>query len=99
MPARRKARSLTGKPAGSIRCASMPKQAASRRMVPVFWGMSGSNRAIGMMVGREAREAAFQRSAATAGCPSSPWSKPLETASLPGLRSGGKGDVVFRLSP
>ena len=42
MPARRKARSVTGKPAGSMICASSPKQAQSRRIVPVFWGMSGS---------------------------------------------------------
>ena len=42
MPARRKARSEVGKPAGSMMCASTPRQAASRRIVPVFWGMSGS---------------------------------------------------------
>ena len=36
----------SGKPAGSMMCASMPRQAARRRMVPVFWGISGSNSAM-----------------------------------------------------
>src|SRR5262249_14163891 len=46
MPARRNARSLTGNPAGSMRWQSSPRQAARRRIVPVFWGISGSNSAI-----------------------------------------------------
>src|SRR5262245_28306995 len=48
MPARRNVRSEVGKPAGSMMCASMPKQAERRRIVPVFWAISGSNRAIRM---------------------------------------------------
>src|SRR5690348_8281522 len=51
MPARRKARSDRGKLAGAMRCASMPRQAASRRIVPVFWGMSGWYRAMRMADG------------------------------------------------
>src|SRR5262245_63409316 len=48
MPARRNARSLMAKPAGSMMCVSRPRQAARRRIVPVFWGMSGSNSAMRM---------------------------------------------------
>src|SRR5581483_5733748 len=46
MPARRKARSETGKPAGSMICASIPRQAQSRRIVPQFCGISGWKRAM-----------------------------------------------------
>ena len=41
-PARLSARSVMSKPVGPITSTGTPRQAASRRMVPVFWGMSGS---------------------------------------------------------
>src|SRR4051794_29864622 len=46
MPARRKCRSDTGNPAGSMIWASTLRQAQSRRIVPVFCGMSGWKSAI-----------------------------------------------------
>jgi hypothetical protein len=42
MPERRKWRSETGKPAGSIIAAPTPKHAQVRNIAPVFWAMSGS---------------------------------------------------------
>src|SRR5882762_4945020 len=46
MPARRKWRSEIGKPAGSIMWAAAPRHAHRRRIVPVFWGISGWKRAM-----------------------------------------------------
>src|SRR6266567_3512951 len=59
MPARRNARSEVGKPAGSMMCASTPRHAARRRIVPLFCGISGSNNAIRMAEASNARLSAI----------------------------------------
>src|SRR5260370_2973525 len=90
MPARRKARSLTGNPAGSMRWTSTPRQAARRSVVPVFWGISGSNKAIRIaQVG--CATVPRPRDARNRSSPINNWYKSRALAALAGLHSAGKG--------